>query len=136
MPARKDHGPRGEKPPEVPTGAKADANTIAPEEKEKTLPRAARGPNPRTENTIELARDRTSGPSAAAKHSTTANSREPPAGTASQAMPGHITTRYVKVGDNYHFPNGDPAFVDQGEKLTTSLQNSELIGDLIAIAKE
>lgn len=137
MPARKDHGSRGEKPPSVPTGAQADTNTIAPDEKVKTLPREARGPHPRIENTIEFARDQTSGPSATPKHSTTARSSEPSsAETTSPAMPGHITTRYVKVGDNYHFPNGDPAFVDQGAKLKTTLQNSELIADLVAIAKE
>jgi Large polyvalent protein-associated domain 7 len=55
----------------------------------------------------------------------------------SRAMPGHIATRYVVVDNKYHFPNtGSPAFIDYANRLTTRLENTEVISDLIAIAKE
>ena len=54
----------------------------------------------------------------------------------SRAVPEHIHVRYIQVGNKYHFPNGDPAFADRGRGLTTRLENTEVIRDLIAIAKE
>jgi len=56
--------------------------------------------------------------------------------TDSRAVPDHINARYVKVGSKYHFTNGDLAFRDRGRRLSTQLENSEVIRDLIAIAKE
>jgi hypothetical protein len=54
----------------------------------------------------------------------------------SRAVPEHINTRYIKVGNKYHFTNGDLAFADRGRGLSTRLENTEVIRDLIAIAKE
>jgi len=47
-----------------------------------------------------------------------------------------VSARYIKVGTKYHFPNGDLAFSDRGRGLSTRLENTEVIRDLIAIAKE
>lgn len=52
-----------------------------------------------------------------------------------RAVPEHINTRYSRVGDDYHFPDGNLAFRDQGERLSTRLENNEVIRDLIAIAQ-
>lgn len=54
----------------------------------------------------------------------------------SRAVPEHINSRYIKVGNKYHFTNGDLAFADRGRGLSTRLENTEVIRDLIAIAKE
>jgi hypothetical protein len=54
----------------------------------------------------------------------------------SRAVPEHINARYIKVGNKYHFTNGDLAFKDRGRRLSTRLENTEVIRDLIAIAKE
>jgi putative DNA primase/helicase len=40
------------------------------------------------------------------------------------------------VGNKYHFPNGDLAFADRGARLSTRLENTEVIRDLVTIAKE
>ena len=53
-----------------------------------------------------------------------------------RAVPEHITARYIKVGNEYHFPNGDLAFADRGVRLSTRLENTEVIRDLVTIAKE
>src|SRR3984957_3317011 len=53
-----------------------------------------------------------------------------------RAVPEHITARYIKVGNEYHFPNGDLAFADRGARLSTRLENTEVIRDLVTIAKE
>jgi len=47
-----------------------------------------------------------------------------------------VSARYIKVGNKYHFPNGDLAFSDRGRGLSTRLENTEVIRDLVAIAKE
>jgi len=56
--------------------------------------------------------------------------------TDSRAVPDHINARYVKVGSKYHFTNGDLAFRDRGRRLSTQLENTAVIRDLVAIAKE
>jgi hypothetical protein len=56
--------------------------------------------------------------------------------TDSRAVPEHINARYIKVGSRYHFTNGDLAFKDRGGRLSTRLENTEVIRDLVAIAKE
>jgi hypothetical protein len=53
----------------------------------------------------------------------------------SRGVPEHISARYVKVGNKYHFTNGNLAFRDRGRRLSTRLENPEVIRDLIAIAK-
>ena len=52
------------------------------------------------------------------------------------ALPEAVKARYLKVGDDYHFVNGRLAFRDAGERLSTPLENSEVIRDLMAIAQE
>src|SRR5260370_1279845 len=56
--------------------------------------------------------------------------------TDSRTVPAHIHARYIKVGNKYHFTNGDLAFADRGRGLSTRLENTQVIRDLIAIAKE
>ena len=54
----------------------------------------------------------------------------------SRAIPEHIQARYIQVGSQFHFTNGDLAFADRGRHLSTRLENTEVIRDLISIAKE
>jgi hypothetical protein len=69
----------------------------------------------------------------------TAKASDEPSGppkTDSRAIPEHIQARYIQVGNQFHFNNGDLAFADRGRHLSTRLENSEVIRDLISIAKE
>jgi hypothetical protein len=50
-------------------------------------------------------------------------------------VPEHVDARYSRVGDDYHFADGPLAFRDQGDRLSTPLENTEVIRDLISIAQ-
>jgi hypothetical protein len=120
--------------PQVPL---AEQNSVKPESKSVDPTRKTRGaavaPN---ENTIRLRRARIHSQStdnAESKHST--DRRGVPEADL-RAIPEHINARYIKVGNMYHFANGDLAFADRGRRLSTQLENTEVIRDLIAIAKE
>ena len=119
-------------------GSRADENSLRPElaRTEKSRQDATRRSPPRMkipfgravrdsqlERSIERTRHGGSG---------TAGRRDPD----SRAVPDYINARYIKVGNKYHFPNGDLAFKDRGRALSTGLENTEVIRDLIAIAKE
>jgi hypothetical protein len=66
----------------------------------------------------------------------TSDEPDTPPAQDSRAVPEHIHARYIKVGHQYHFTNGDFAFADRGRNLSTRLENTEVIQDLISIAKE
>lgn len=51
------------------------------------------------------------------------------------AMPPDIEQRFVRIGRNYHFPDGTRAFTDRGARLTTPSENTEVIRSLISIAQ-
>jgi Large polyvalent protein-associated domain 7 len=57
-------------------------------------------------------------------------------GTNPRAVPEEIEERYIHLDGTYHFLNGDPAFVDRGNGLSTKLENPEIIRDMLAIARE
>jgi putative DNA primase/helicase len=52
-----------------------------------------------------------------------------------RAMPPDIEQRFVRVGRDYHFPDGTRAFTDRGARLTTPSENTEVIRSLISIAQ-
>jgi hypothetical protein len=92
------------------------------------------------QNSIEAAPDTVStGRNAVAKAADTPagakSTRDPNPADPSADVPAHISTRYVRAGKNFHFPNRDLAFVDHGDKLSTKLENTETIGHLVDIAK-
>jgi putative DNA primase/helicase len=51
------------------------------------------------------------------------------------AIPEAVRKRFVQSGKKYFFPDGAPAFVDRGSKLTTQSENTELIRSLVSIAE-
>jgi hypothetical protein len=51
------------------------------------------------------------------------------------AIPESVRKRFVQSGKKYFFPDGAPAFVDRGSKLTTQSENTELIRSLVSIAE-
>jgi hypothetical protein len=53
-----------------------------------------------------------------------------------RVMPERIWQRYSHIGDDFHFPDGSLAFRDEGNRLSTKLENREVVRDLIAIARE
>ncbi len=87
-------------------------------------------------NTI---RERRSKTKEATPAGATAKASDEPSGVPkaeSRAIPEHIQSRYIQVGNQFHFNNGDFAFADRGRHLSTRLENTEVIRDLISIAKE
>ncbi len=54
---------------------------------------------------------------------------------ASNAVPPEIWERFIGIGSKYYFPDGTPAFVDRGGKLTTPSENTEVIRSLMVIAQ-
>ncbi len=115
-------------------GSRADENSLRPESAERS--RNARDEaEALNENTIRARRARSQS-HAQANERSTAPSEQPTTNLESSAVPDHINARYIKVGNKYHFPNGDLAFKDRGRGLSTGLENTEVIRDLVAIAKE
>jgi hypothetical protein len=53
-----------------------------------------------------------------------------------QEPPDALVQRFVKRGQDFLFPDGALAFTDQGERLTTPSENSEVVRTLIAIAQD
>lgn len=58
-----------------------------------------------------------------------------PASQERSAIPEGVRKRFVQSGKKYFFPDGAPAFVDRGSKLTTQSENTELIRSLVSIAE-
>jgi len=52
-----------------------------------------------------------------------------------QTVPPEIYERFIGIGSKYYFPDGEPAFVDRGVKLTTRSENTEVIRSLVSIAQ-
>jgi Large polyvalent protein-associated domain 7 len=120
-----------------PDGARAEQNSVTPESTSADRSRKVRSEAAaQDENTIRArrARSRSQSTEDPAPKSPTERPGAPDAD--SRAVPGHINARYIKVGNKYHFTNGDLAFADRGRGLSTRLENTEVIRDLIAIAKE
>jgi conjugative element/phage-associated large polyvalent protein len=74
-----------------------------------------------------VAPQRSSGSPTVAKKGTTAPT--------ANAVPPEIWERFIGIGAKYYFPDGTPAFVDRGVKLTTPSENTEVIRSLITIAQ-
>jgi hypothetical protein len=53
-----------------------------------------------------------------------------------QQVPAHIASKYLKLGDRYHFDDQAIAFIDQGSKLTAKTENRAVVQDLVAIASD
>ena len=118
--------------PPAPQGAQAETTPQTRNEQPKAADQSQRHRNRAVENSIAPALERPK------ERGTPESDKEPPnelkraADSSSQAMPGHIATRYLRVENKYHFPNGgEPAFIDNATKLTTRLENTEVIADLV-----
>jgi putative DNA primase/helicase len=94
--------------------------------------------NAGTENAIRVrARRRVNAPAQATAgemKETSPRAREP-ASPERSAIPESVQKRFVQSGKKYFFPDGTPAFVDRGSKLTTQSENTELIRSLVSIAE-
>ena len=49
-------------------------------------------------------------------------------------VPESVRNRFVQDGHRFYFPDGAPAFKDQGRRLTTPSENTQLVHSLIEIA--
>lgn len=121
-----------------------EANTV-----QRRTPRASRPDNRRSsqrrpnarraEDIVENAlgavkRSPKEGPPAPAPPRTK-GAAKPSAAPDPRSMPPDIEQRFVRVGHQYYFPDGAPAFRDRGRKLTTPSENTEVIRSLVAIAQ-
>jgi hypothetical protein len=134
--ASRKHTPKARKELEDPTPQVAEPNGITPGSAPPDGARKARDEATTFENTIRARRARIRG---TPREDAKSTPKEGPATVSEsdpRAIPGHISARYIKVGNKYHFPNGDLAFADRGVRLSTQLENIEVIRDLVTIAKE
>ena len=135
--ASQKHTPKARKELEDPTLQAAEPNGITPGSAPPDRARKRRDETAaQEENSIRARRARIR---ATPRENEKPKPREVPSTvTASdpRAVPEHISARYIKVGNKYHFPNGDLAFADRGVRLSTRLENTEVIRDLVTIAKE
>jgi hypothetical protein len=51
------------------------------------------------------------------------------------ALPEGILDRYYRIGAKYYLDNGELAFTHHAEKLTTPSENTEIVRDLVEIAR-
>jgi hypothetical protein len=136
MASDRKHTPKARKELQDPTLQAAKLNGITAESAPPDRARKVRDEATTFENTIRARRARIRGtPREDAKPKPPQAPNTVP-GSDPRKVPEHISARYVKVGNKYHFPNGDLAFADRGAKLSTRLENSEVIRDLVTIAKE
>jgi Large polyvalent protein-associated domain 7 len=54
---------------------------------------------------------------------------------AQRAIPDSVRAHFVQVGTMFHFADGTRAFTDQGTRLSTRSENTQLVKDLVAIAQ-
>ena len=121
----------------APQGAQAETTPQTRNGQPKAADQSQRPRSRAVENSIAPALERPQKRDAAVTDKEPPNELKRGADPSSQAMPGHIATRYLRVENKYHFPNGgEPAFIDKATKLTTRLENTEVIADLVEIAKE
>ena len=133
---RRKHNPRGRKELKEPTPQVAE-NGVSAESAPLEKARKRRDETAaQEENSIRARRVRIRSTPPPGAKPTPANGERPVPDTDSRVVPEHVSARYVKVGDKYHFANGDLAFKDRGRRLITALENTEVIRDLLAIAKE
>ena len=132
--AKKSSRAKGARGPQV---SRAEQNSVKPESTSADRSRKVRTEAAaQDENTIRARRARIRSQSTVESEPKPSTMRRGAPDTDSRAVPEHINTRYIKVGNKYHFTNGDLAFADRGRGLSTRLENTEVIRDLIAIAKE
>ncbi len=136
MASDRKHTPTARQELEDPTLQVVEPNGITPGAAPPERVRKARDETADPQNTIRAHRARIRG---TPREDAKSTPRQGPATVSEsdpRAVPEHISARYVKVGNEYHFPNGDLAFADRGVRLSTRLENSEVIRDLVTIAKE
>jgi len=121
-------------PTDVPVGAQADPNSVS----EAASSKSARAREERAAQTSQNSIQASASPrklTAPRADVPTPTEERADASVNSHAMPEHIHSRYMKVGDDYHFADGNLAFRDAGNRLSTQLENAEVVRDLIAIAQ-
>jgi hypothetical protein len=124
------------KDPADPSAPRVDENSIRSRPTPTRKLRKARDDAAEEENTIRVRRAPTQAPEPSKVQGAAPDDKRGTANSESRAVPEHINARYIKVGNKYHFTNGDLAFADRGRGLTTRLENTEVIRDLLAIAQE
>jgi hypothetical protein len=87
----------------------------------------------RATNEIDLRRDEQTGEDQRASGAPLAAAQQP--GAASTWVPSDIAQRFVRVGREYFFADGARAFTDQGRRLSTPSENTEVIRSLVSIAQ-
>ena len=121
--------------------AKRTDKRAAPSEPSES--RQAKRPDAVTENTIRPRNPRRpvvpppgrrAAPSKSETEQVSAARKAAPSQTA-PVIPPEIWERFIGIGAKYYFPDGTPAFVDRGLKLTTPSENTEVIRSLVSIAQ-
>jgi hypothetical protein len=56
-------------------------------------------------------------------------------GTASRPIPDSVRDRFIRIGNDFFFPDGADAFTDHGDRITTRSENAVVIQGVVAIAQ-
>jgi hypothetical protein len=131
MPERSNDSQRASRI-ETPLGAQAELNA---DRSERASAKFGNSLSPSVENSIQFVPEIEKRVEATSEASTKEGDK-PNSDSTALTMPEHIATRYVQAGRKFHFTNGDLAFSYTERRLSTPLENTEVISDLIAIAKE
>lgn len=121
-------------------------------EKRERRARTARGEAPSAVNTLAPtpaprapdahepppgARARPAGVSVESERPSSTPGAKPPSGApaAFTALPDGILDRYYRIGSKYYLDNGEHAFTHHADRLTTPSENTEIVRDLVEIAR-
>jgi putative DNA primase/helicase len=55
--------------------------------------------------------------------------------TASRPIPDSVRNRFIRIGNDFYFPDGADAFTDHGDRITTRSENAVVIQSVVAIAQ-
>ena len=56
--------------------------------------------------------------------------------TAPRAIPDSVRDRFIRIGNDFFFPDGADAFTDHGDRITTRSENAVVIQSIVAIAQD
>ena len=135
--ASKAKAPRAKRAASVPNAVEPAATAPTPEARQTTD--ANRRESAESLNAIRPARARRPLEAAPAPDQAKATPLEgtsrPNGNDSDRSIPPQVADRFVQVGNKFFFANGDPAFRDRGNRLTTKTDNTEVIRSLLEIAK-
>jgi hypothetical protein len=129
---------KDESPPETLTRKAQAAEPATPRARraarEPAVNAIEASPNPKKTRTPAADASAVAGNGSAPNEGSSASSPLKRADSDPWTVPEAVRDRFVQDGHRFYFPDGAPAFRDQGRRLTTGSENTQVIRSLIEIA--